>query len=131
MVRIVCRMVGMMTMRILVVVVFATLTACVANSDESDRHVPTCDIAVRRLSGEAVVIDIIPSCVGDGWRLDYRMFSSAGGLGVITERDNPCGSTTHVEMLMTGQLPLADLVPTGWIFNDAGTSRTDCTVTAQ
>lgn len=88
---------------------------------------PSCTIAVSRVAGLAVRLDITASCNGDGWSLDYRMISSAGGLSIANRRDKACGSLTHVETLVTGQLPLLDLVASGWIYNAAG--RIDCTVT--
>ena len=91
---------------------------------------PGCQIAVSRVAGQAVRLAIASACTGDGWSLNYRMISSAGGLASATVRDRPCGAVTSVETLITGQLPLTDLVVTGWIFNPA-TGRIDCTVTAQ
>lgn len=91
---------------------------------------PSCQLAITRLSGLAVRLAIATTCNdSDGWSLDYRMDSSAGGLAVATVRDHPCGSTTNVEMLVTGQLPLTDLAVTAWLFRSTG--RVDCTVIAQ
>lgn len=90
---------------------------------------PSCHVAVSRVAGLAVRLDITANCSGAGWSLDYRMISSAGGLAVATTRDHPCGFPTHVEMLVTGQLPLADFVASGWIYN--GPTRVDCTVSTQ
>lgn len=83
---------------------------------------PACEVSVSRLDIPTISVDVVSACSGDGWNLEYRLFSTL--LATTNRRDRPCGSSTHVEFInMPG---LADLRAFGWIYNRS--QRVDCHV---
>jgi hypothetical protein len=113
-------MVAMMKSVVLLVV---SLTACMTPDRPSARELPACEVSISRTDGIVISVDVTASCDSTDWNLEYRLFSTT--LATTNRRDNPCGSTTHVEFLnMPG---LADLKAFGWIYS--ASQRVECAVT--
>jgi hypothetical protein len=115
-------------LKILVVAFLIAVTSCTVADQPSERALPTCEIALDRPGGGTISIDIVAGCASAGlnedeWTLEYRLLAS--GLVTTNRRDRPCGSLTHVEVLLSSPA-LADLKAVGWMHS--ADRRIDCTV---
>jgi len=91
-------------------------------SDCSPLPRASCEVSVAKIAGW-LSVDIAASCEGEGdeWVLEHRLVSS--GVVSVSQRDRPCGSVTHVDVLLSNP-NLADMRAFATLSDS--TQRIDC-----